>query len=497
MGYRRGQERNQVVLLPETLDDFIPQDSYVRFLDQFVDSFDLATLGFSHAVAAETGRPPYDPADLLKLYLYGSLSRLNSSRQLAHACRSNLEVMWLLKRLQPDFRTISDFRKQNGQPIKNLFRVFIRKLKAMGIVTGEMVGIDGSKFGAVNSKDNNYTEKKLERLIRHYDERIKGYLQRLDENDSKEAEGSDLKEQLQQQLELMQKRQQSKKELLKQLKESGQKQISTVDPDSKRMKSGDGTIVGYNVQASVDAKHKLIIDVEATNSGNDSHELEKMAVRSKEILQQDKLTVAADSGYYRAEEIVNCEKNGIQAHVSKPKSPSTNLFAKSDFIYFNQDDYYVCPAGNRLTYRGNIREHGRWLRRYETDACKQCLLRSQCTSRKKGNRRITRFLDENLLETVQQRVDNSPEIRRHRKAIVEHPFGTLKRRNGGRFLTKGIFKVRTEAVLMALAYDLGRIFKIFGGSFTSKIILFKLFLSNFWPKNLLILPKSKYHVAKT
>jgi transposase len=357
MGYKRGQERNQVVLLPEAIDDFIAPDSYVRFLDEFVDSFDLAKLGFSHSIPAETGRPPYDPADLLKLYLYGSISRLNSSRQLAHACRCNLEVMWLLRRLQPDFRTISDFRKENGQAIRRLFRAFIKRLKATGFITGEMVAIDGSKFGAVNSKDNNYTEKKLENLIRRYDERIKSYLARLDESDFKEGNESNLKEQLQQQLELAQKRQQSKKELLKQLKESGEKQISTIDPDSKRMKSGDGTIVGYNVQASVDAKHKLIVDVEATNSGNDSHELEKMATRSKEILQQDNLTVTADSAYYRAEEIVDCEKNGIQTFVSKPKTRHTNYFPKSDFIYFKEGDYYLCPAGQRLPYRGKVREH--------------------------------------------------------------------------------------------------------------------------------------------
>lgn len=464
MAYKKGQDRKQVVLIPETLDDFILEDSYVRFLDEFVDSYDLASLRFTHAVPAETGRPPYDPADLLKLYIYGSMNRLNSTRQLGHACKSNLEVMWLLRRLQPDFRTISDFRKENGQSIRTLFRDFIRMLKAMGIVTGEMLGLDGSKFAAANSKDNNYSEKKLERLIKHYDERIKGYLRQLDENDSREMDQPDLKEQLQQQLELIKQRQESKKELLKALKESGQKQISTVDADSRRMKSGDGTIVGYNVQAIVDDEHKLIVDIEVTNSGNDSHELEKMAVRTKEILQQDSLKVAADSGYYRTEEIVNCEKNGIETYVSKPKSPSTNYFAKSDFIYLKEDDCYICPAEQKLIYRGKIREHGRLLRRYETDACKQCLIRSKCTSRKKGNRRLTRFLDEELLEIVQQRSDNSPEIRIRRKAIVEHPFATLKRRNGSRFLTKGIFKVGTEAVLMALAYDLGRVFKILGGS---------------------------------
>ena len=482
MGYMRGQDRNQVTLLPEALDDFIAQGSYVRFLDEFVESFDLSKLGFTYGNAAATGRPPYHPADLLKLYLYGSMNRLNSSRQLAGACKTNLEVMWLVRRLAPDFRTISDFRKENGKAIRELFRLFIKRIKALGIVRGEMVGIDGSKFAAVNSKDNNYSEKKLNKLIEHYDQRIKAYLRRLDENDSNEGENPELKEELQQQLELMKKRQNAKKELLQQLKQSGQKQISTVDPDSKRMKAGDGTVVGYNVQTTVDAEHKLIIDVEVTNSGNDLHELEKRATRAKEILEQDSIKVAADSGYYRAEEIANCEKKGIETYVSKPKSPASKFFSKSDFIYSKQEDCYICPAAERLTFRGKIREHGRWLRRYETNACKQCLLRSSCTQRKNGNRRITRFMDEELLEIVEQRVKNAPEIRIRRKSIVEHPFGTLKRRTNGRFLTKGRFKAGTEAVLMALAYDLTRLFNILGGEFSKKISLYASYFVKFQPK---------------
>jgi transposase len=463
MGYKRGHERNQVILLPEVIDDFIPQNSYVRFLDDFIEKFDLISLGFTHAISAETGRPPYHPADLLKLYLFGSLNRLNSSRQLAHACKSQLEVMWLLRRLDPDFRTISDFRKENGKAIRKLFRAFVRKIKAMGLVRGETVGVDGCKFAGVNSKDNNYSEKKLTKLIERNGQRMKGYLRRLDKNDSREAESPELKVEIQQQLELITQRQEEKKELLKKLKDSGQKQISTVDPDSRRMKSGDGTVVGYNVQSSVDAENKLIIDIEVTNNGNDSHELEKMATQAKEILEQETLKVAADAGYYRAEEIVNCEKQGIETYVSKPKSPASNYFSKSDFTYSKEEDHYTCPAGEKLTFKGKIREHGRTLRRYQTNACKDCPLRSKCTSRKKGNRRITRFMDEELLETVQKRVDSAPEMRIQRKSIVEHPFGTLKRRTNGRFLTKGIFKVGTEAVLMALAYDLGRIFNILAG----------------------------------
>jgi transposase len=477
MGYKKGVDRNQITMLPEAVDDFIAASSYVRFLDEFVSVFDLAKLGFSHGITAETGRPPYDPADLLKLYLYGFMNRLNSSRQLANACKTNLEVMWLLRRIEPDFRTISDFRKENGKAIRKLFRFFVKRIKELGVISGELVGIDGSKFAAVNSKDNNYSEKKLKKQIEHYDQRIKAYLRRLEENDASETETPELKEQLEQQLELVKQRQEKKKEALKELRESGQKQISTVDPDSKRMKAGDGTVVGYNVQATVEAEEKLIIDIEVTNNGNDLHELEKMATRAKEILERDSLKVAADSGYYRAEEVANCEKKDIETYVSKPNSPTSRFFSKNDFTYLKEEDCYRCRAGQKLFFRGKIREHGRWLRRYETNACKTCALRPQCTSRKTGNRRITRFLDEELLEIAQDRVNSTPQIRTLRKSIVEHPFGTLKRRTNGRFLTKGIFKVGTEAVLMALSYDLGRLFKILGEHFREELLTFAFYLS--------------------
>jgi transposase len=474
MGYKQGPDRSQPTMFPEVLDDYVEARSYVRFLDEFVDSFDLVALGFTHAVAAETGRPPYHPGDLLKLYLYGSINRLNSTRQLAWACKNSVEAMWLLRKLQPDFRTICGFRKSNGKALRRLFREFIRRLKAMGVVTGEMIAVDGTKFAGANSKDNNYSVKRLQRLVRHYDERIKGYLSRLDKNDLAEETTPELK----QQIELMQERRKEKEALLLRLQQQKEKQISTTDPDSRRMKSGDGTVVGYNVQSTVDAQNKIIIDVEVTNSGNDSHELEKMGNRAKEILEQDAVKMAADSGYYRSEEIVNCEKNGIETYVSKPKSRKTKFFSKTDFVYDKQQNHYTCPAGEQLTCKGKIREHGRWLWRYETVACKNCSLRTHCTGRKKGNRRITRFIDEDLLEKIQERVNQSPDIRTRRKAIVEHPFATLKRRTGGRFLTRGLFNVATEAVLMVLAYDLTRLFNRLGENFTDKMRLLSKFIFN-------------------
>jgi transposase len=464
MGYKRGQERDQLTLLPEAIDDFVSKTSYVRFIDSFVASFDFLELGFKHGTPAETGRPAYDPADLLKLYIYGSMNRLNSSRQLAHACKCNVEVMWLLRRIQPDFRTISDFRKDNPKPIRKLFVQFIRRMKAMGLVVGEMVGIDGSKFAANNSKDNNYTAQKLEWLIERYTQQMKRYLHRLEQNDSRDTETPALREQLQEQMEITRLRQEEKQRLLEQLREHEQKQISIVDPDSRRMKSGDGTVVGYNVQATVDAEHKLIVDVVPTNSGNDSHELKNMTSRAKDILQQETLKAAADTGYYRAEEIAECEKDGIETYISKPRSGRTKLFNKTDFIYNKDENIYVCPAGEKLTFRGKLREHGRLLLRYEASVCQQCPLRSKCTTLKKGNRRVTRFIDEDLLDKVQERSDAAPHIRTLRKAIVEHPFGTLKRRTNGRFLTRGLFKVDCEAVLMVIAYNLGRVFNILGGN---------------------------------
>jgi len=489
MGYKKGQDRRQVTLLPDVLDDYVQTGSYVRFIDEFVESFDLVALNFKYAVPAETGRPPYDPKDLLKLYIYGSMNRLNSTRQLMAACRTNVEVMWLLRKLQPDFRTISEFRRHNGQGLRKLFRQFIKRLRGMGLVVGEMIGIDGSKFAASNSKDNNYSEAKLNRLIAIYKGRAKTYLERLNRNDSNDAESFELKEQLQQQLDLIQKRCQEKEKILENLKKSGQRQISTVDPDSKRMKSGDGTVVGFNVQASVDAKNKIIIDVEVTNSGTDSHELGKMTERAKEILEKDHIKAAADTGYYDSQEILNCEKNGVETYVSKPKSRKTNFFSKDDFSYQRDGNFYICPAGEKLNCRGQIREHGRILLRYQTAACTTCLLRSQCTSRIKGSRRITRFLDEDQLEIIHKRVENAPEIRTLRKALVEHPFGTLKRRTGGRFLTKRLLNVSTEAVLMVLGYNLTRVFNIVGSDFRSKILSWKTFFLRYFRLTRSMMPK--------
>jgi len=392
MGYVKGADRKQGLMLPDWLEDYVEADNDVRALDAFVDSLDFSELGFKYSTPAETGRPAYNPGDLLKLYLYGYLNGIDTSRRLAAAAKKNVELMWLLCKLTPDFHTISNFRKDNAVAILEVFRRFVAICRREGLFGGKLVGIDGSKFQASNSKDNNYTKRKLKDLIEYYEEKIQSYLREMDANDLREVnEPKHSKEELQGKIENIRKRLQDKQDLIQKLEDSGQKQISTVDPDSRRMKFGDGTKIGYNTQASVDEENGLILDFEVVTDGNDLHQLHKMSTRAREILQSQDLKIAADSGYHSADEIVACEKDGIEVYVSRPKRGKTSsMFEKSAFVYDKQNDFYFCPAGEKLHRKGTVREHGRLLYYYETNACKGCTIRALCTARKVRNRRITR-----------------------------------------------------------------------------------------------------------
>jgi len=465
----QGQERSQVTLFPDVLDDYVAQDNLVRFLDAFVDALDLAGLGFRHAVLQETGRPPYHPADLLKLYVYGYLNRIRSSRLLEREAGRNLELMWLLKRLTPDHKTIADFRRDNRQAVRQVCRQFTLFCRQLDLFGGELVAIDGSKFKAHNAKGRNFTQKKLKRQLKDLDKKIDDYLQDLDQADQQEKNTPDQPsaDQLREKIEQMKRRQAELRRTQAHLEDSGQSQISLTDPDSRSMPVGGGeaTVVAYNVQLSVDAKHKLIVDHEVTNEVTDLGLLSTMAKRAKQALGVDELDAITDMGYYAGQQVKECLEAGITPYIPKANTSANRkrgLFTKQDFTFDADHDRYLCPAGQALTYRFTAVEQDREIRYYATHACRDCPLRLQCTRNKRG-RRITRWVDEELLEAMEARVQAEPEKVSLRKQLVEHPFGTIKQSmNQGYFLLRGLEKVRAEMALTVMAYNLKRVTKILG-----------------------------------
>jgi transposase len=463
MNHRVGLDRSQTLLFPESLEEYVAAENPVRFLDAFVGSLDLRGLGFARAQCADTGRPPYDPALLLKLYLYGYLNRIRSSRLLEAECRRNVEVIWLLGKLAPDFKTIADFRKDNLKPLKAVcrqFTVLCRKLELFG---GELLAIDGSKFKAVNARDKNFNAEKLKELIAHSDARLAEYLQELDGADEQESPSGALnKTELAQKIAALQERKEWHEELLAQLDEKD-KQISVTDPDTRRMPTTQGNQVGYNAQMAVDAKHKLIAAEDVTNEVTDINQLANVALEAKANLELKQTAVVADAGYYNASEVSLCVEGGITPWIPKADTSANTargLYGKSKFKFAGDRDVYVCPAGGELTYRFSTYELGRELRYYRARGCKECVLKSQCT-RNKANRTITREANEHLMEAMAERMKREPGKFKLRKALAEHPFGTIKRSLGyTHFLLKGLEKVRTEWSLITLTYNLKRVLNL-------------------------------------
>jgi transposase len=467
MSYIRGESRQQMYLLPEAIDDYVGAENPVRFVDVFVEQLDLVALGFVHATPAETGRPPYDPGDLLRLYLYGYLNRIRSSRRLETEAGRNLELMWLLRKLRPDFKTIADFRKANRAALRHVCREFTLLCKRLDLFGGELVAIDGSKFRAVNGKARNFSAAKLQRLLKEIDAKIDAYLKQLDSQDAAEATvATPTADELKAQLRRWEERKQTYAGYAAHLTQSGESQVSLTDPDSRKMPTaGEGSQVGYNVQIAVDEKHKLIVAHEVTNAVTDQEQLASMAEGAKATLAVDTLTVVADMGYYNGADVKQCEAQGVTAYVAKPNTSANTkrgLFGKERFRYDAAGDVYVCPAGQALTYRFATVEQGRSIRYYSTPACGTCALKPQCT-RNKESRRITRWEDEAVLERMAQRVSEHPEIMRKRKMIVEHPFGTIKRwMDQSYFLMRGKERVSAEASLTVLAYNMKRAMNILG-----------------------------------
>ena len=461
-GFIQGEDRSQATLFPERLDDYVAEDSSVRVIDVFIDELDLSDLGFK-TQPNDTGRPAYHPTTMLKLFVYGYLNRVHSSRRLEREAQRNVELMWLTGRLAPDFKTIADFRKDNGVPIRLVCRQFVILCRNLNLFANAFVAIDGSKFKAVNNRDRNFTRAKLKRRIAEADATIEHYLQQLAEADRREP-AEDKTRSLEDKIASLKKEMSRLKKVEARLRKAPGQQISLTDPDARSMKSRGTGVVGYNVQTAVDTKHHLIVAHEVTNQGSDRRQLANMAKQAKSVLAAEALTAVADRGYYRGEDIQACEKANITSYLPKPQTSGNKAkgqFGRDAFRYIAEDDEYECPAGQRLVRRTIMWDKGKKLHRYWATVCRQCSLKAQCTSGKE--RRIARWEHEEVLEAAQARLDRNPDMMRIRRATVEHPFGTLKAWMGStHFLTRTLDRVSTEMSLHVLAYNMKRMINIFG-----------------------------------
>ena len=465
-GFVEGIDRSQHSLFPAVLDDYVAEDNPVRAIEAFADGLDLGQLGFTRVEALVTGRPGYHPATLLKIYIYGYLNRIPSSRRLERECQRNIELVWLTGQLAPDFKTIADFRKDNGKAICEVCRAFVALCRKLDLLSAASIAIDGSKFKAVNARDKNFTEAKMKRRLERIDESIARYMAQLETADRHgdavpEARVARLQDKIVKLKEEIARLNAINADMMK----SEDKQISLTDPDARSMTtSGKDTGIRYNVQAAVDTENHLIVAHEVTNVGTDRHQLSNMAEQARTEMGVETLDAVADRGYYEGEEIKACEEAGITVTLPKPQTSGAKAagrFGKQDFVYVAAEDVYRCPAGERLTYRFTGEEDGKKLRRYWTSACQTCALKAQCTTG--PERRIARWEHEAVLEKVQQRLDRNPDKMTLRRQTAEHPFGTIKAWMGAtHFLMRGLPKVATEMALNVLAYNMKRVMAILG-----------------------------------
>jgi transposase len=468
MGYIEGEDRNQIILFPESIDEYVSDNNSIRIIDEYIEQLDLKRLGFQRAANPSLGRPPYHPKDMLKLYLYGYLNRVRSSRRLEQEASRNLEVIWLIRKLKPDFKTIADFRKDNQKALKKVFRDFTRLCDEWELFGKELVAIDGSKFRACNSKKNNYSPKKIERHLKYLDEKIEGYLQELDHHDRVEShdrkpDAGEITKRIQQ----LRDRREKYASYQRKLKQSGENEISTTDPDARLMANHNNVEVSYNVQTTVDAKHKLIADFKVSQKPNDLGQLAPMAIRAKRLFGDKTFEVLADKGYYKAKDLKKCTENGITVYITKQtyaNGTKDQPFYSDQFKYNPTKNVYLCPAGKELPYYRARKKDGKIIgyeyRNY--DFCKDCEFKSRCTSAKKG-RSICRHADQDFLDRIDLQTKRNMEKYKLRQMIVEHPFGTIKRGWGAYFfLTKRKVSVSTEISLSFLAYNLKRAINILG-----------------------------------
>jgi len=494
-----GDDRGQGMLLPELLDDYVAEDNPVRVVDVFVEELDLACLGFARVIPAKTGRPAYRPALLLKLYIYGYLNRIQSSRRLEREAQRNVELMWLTQRLAPDFKTIANFRKDNGKAIRNVCRQFVVVCQQLDLFSDAVVAIDGSKFKAVNSSDRNFTDAKLKRRMAEIEATISRYLEELDTADRQEpAKAQPRRVRLNDKIAALKSQMATLKEIEAKLAETGETQISLSDPDARSMMTRGSGIVGYNVQTAVDAKHHLIVEHEVTNNGSDRDQLSGMARKARTAIGTTTLTAIADRGYFKGEEILACHEAGISALVPPTKTSAAKAdgrFDKADFIYDPSTNTYRCPAGQTLIWRFASVEKGMKNHRYWSSNCKDCPLKSKCTPSQQ--RRITRWEHQDVLEDMQARLEQTPDAMRVRRSTVEHPYATIKAWMGAtHFLTRGLERVKAEMSLHVLAYNFSRLLRLLGTtSMMAAIRAYARFLRRFsalWTLRLLTRPKTAH-----
>ena len=455
----------QLLLLPEAIDDYVATDNPVRFIDAFVEGLDLRVTGFERVEPKATGRPGYAPGDLLKLYIYGYLNRVRSSRRLEVECHRNIEVIWLLRSLKPDFKTIADFRSDNRAAFKKIFREFVILCRRLDLFGRELLAVDGTRIKAVNNKDRNFTTGSLQKSIEAADKKLQDYLKRLDAGDAEErATGGSRVKNLAEKIKALKKKRDEYAAHLSALEKSGESQVSLTDPDSRAMAAYTKAGVGYNIQIAVDAKHKMIVEQAVSNDVLDMGLLQRTAEPAREILEVEKIDVVADKGYFRTEDIASCEEAGLTPHVPRPQrgaAVKNGFFRKDEFHYDAKQNAYICPAGQALT---PIREGKlRALKKVDygnAKACRACALRPHCT---KDVRAVSRLENEDALDRMAERLKARPEILERRREIVEHPFGSIKQwMNQGVFLMRRLEKVRAEFSLTALVYNLRRALNILG-----------------------------------
>jgi len=461
-----GEDRFQSTLFPESLDDYIAEDNSIRIVDAFVDKLKLKELGFDRAEASDTGRPGYLPATMLKIYIYGYLNRIQSSRRLERESYRNVELIWLTGRLMPSFKTIADFRKDNRKAIRRVCTEFVGVCREFGLFSATLVAIDGSKFKAVNSRDKNFTRKSVKRRLKKTQANIDRYLAMLDQADQEEPEIREVTAlELKQKIASMEAKMEQLKAHEAEVEAHPDSQVSLTDPDARSMmKTGGGSTVGYNVQTAVDIKHHLIAEHEVTNATTDRSQLSSMADQAAAALEAESLTVIADPGYYKGEEIADCYASGIKALVPKVDTTGRKAkgqYSKADFRYDAEHNEYICPAGQRLTYRFDSIEKGKTLWIYETNQCTSCPLQTKCTTSKA--KRIKRWEKEDILDAADALLKLNPDAMRQRKRLVEHPYGTIKHWMGStHFLMKRLPNVQAEMSLHVLAYNLKRAINVLG-----------------------------------
>jgi len=469
----QGDCRTQSILLPDCLDDYITDTNPVRVIDVFVDELELGKLGFDGVEPAVTGRPSYHPEVMLKIYIYGYLNRIQSSRRLEREAQRNIELMWLTGRLMPDFKTIARFRKDNGKAIRAVCRQFVMLCQQLDLFSDALVAIDGSKFKAVNNRDRNFTSAKLKRRMEDIESSINRYLVALETADRQEPAIAKAKtERLEDKIAALKDQMRVLRDIDVQLNAAPDKQLSLTDPDARSMKTRGTGVVGYNVQTAVDAKHHLIVAHEVTNAGSDRDKLTSMSLLARDEMGVGNLTVVADRGYFKSEEILACHEAGLTVFVPKSVTSGATAdgrFGKGDFIYDAGKNEYSCPAGERLIWRYATVESGLKLHRYWSSNCQQCTLKDKCTP--SVQRRVSRWEHQAVLEQMQTRLDHAPDMMRIRRQTVEHPFGTIKAWMGAtHFLTRTIEKVSTEMSLHVLAYNMKRVIKLLGSAELIKVI---------------------------